>query len=126
MTTERFTLLDADQVIDRDTDLIWTRASLGKFNWKDAQKACNRCVIGRATWRLPTIQELITLVDYERSEPAIDPVFKCESDCYWTHTPYAGAPAVFAWVVRFGDGASYYDNQVFEYYVRAVRPRGMT
>jgi Protein of unknown function (DUF1566) len=125
----RFTLRGAAQVLDLDTDLIWTRTSLGKFNWKDAQETASRPSIVGVAWRLPTIQELLTLVDYERRNPAIDPIFKCESDWYWASTLRAGLLPYYyydAWCVYFGDGASSYDPQNSENSVRAVRSRGLS
>jgi len=49
-------------------------------------------------WRLPTIQELFTLVDYSRCNPAIDTTIfpNTEASSYWSSTAYAHNPN-YAW-----------------------------
>ena len=122
--TKRFTV-DGDTVRDARTGLIWSRATLsgGRRNWKDAQTAAAACTLGGfSDWRLPTVQELLSIVDYERTEPAIDPMFECEDSWYWTSTPLASSPSDCAWLVDFSDGHSNWGGQDYEGFVRAVRP----
>ena len=116
--------LDGDTVRDAQSGLIWTRNTLpgARRKWGDAKKAAEECRAGGFTdWRLPTIQELLSIVDYERLEPSTDPVFECESSWYWTDTPYASSPSDCAWGVNFGDGHSFWSGQSGEGFVRAVR-----
>src|SRR5579859_3793713 len=83
-------VIDGDVVNDHTTGLTWTRKSVGDkaLDWKAAKAACAAARVGGyEDWRLPTIQELLTLVDYNRSNPAIDTAaFECESSWYWTST----------------------------------------
>ena len=66
--------------------------------------------------------ELLSIVDYSRTSPAIDTdAFQCESSWYWTATPYAGSPADYAWFVYFDGGNSSYSGRTGGGYVRAVR-----
>jgi hypothetical protein len=119
----RFTA-QGEVVQDRATGLMWTRKSVGDkaFKWKEAQAAASAVRIdGHQDWRLPTIQELLTLVDYSRTSPAIDPIFEYESIWYWSATPYASSPGVYAWCVHFTNGGSNYVHQDHESFVRAVR-----
>jgi len=112
-------------VTDNRTGLIWTRYDIStkRLSWADAKKAAAECQVDdHDDWRLPTIQELLTLVDYSRSEPAIDPAFGCQSSWYWTSTPYASSPSDCAWLVGFSYGSSDWSNQHDEGFVRAVRP----
>src|SRR5579862_2012720 len=102
-------VIEGDTVRDTTTGLTWSRGNIGgkPLNWADAKKACESLTLGsHDDWRLPTVRELLTLVDYERSQPAIDPVFQCESSWYWTSTPAASSPSGYAWVVDFGLGNS--------------------
>jgi uncharacterized protein DUF1566 len=121
----RFTVT-GDVVQDNVTGLTWTRKNVSekRLNRSDAKAACAAARVGGfEDWRLPTIQELLTLVDYSRASPAIDTsAFECESNWYWTATPYASSPADGAWVVGFSYGSSGAYNQYNELCVRAVRP----
>ncbi len=110
----RFQVVD-DTVLDRTTGLQWTRENVtsGRMNWKAAKEACGKLTLGgHADWRLPTIRELLTLVDYERHNPAIDTTaFKCDPDYYWTSTLTASSPGEFAWGVDFGGGYAGWGGQ---------------
>jgi hypothetical protein len=89
---------------------------------------------GYSDWRLPTVEELQDIVDYGRSNPAIDPVFhnNCKEGCtvtqcsctassfYWSSTTFAGLPD-FAWSVPFRGGSVGRAPKSDFYYVRAVR-----
>lgn len=122
---QRFVVRDV-VVEDATAGLMWTRKNVGgkRLTWSDAKAACGKARDGGfEDWRLPTIQELLTLVDYSRTEPAIDTsVFECESAWYWSATPYASSPAGYAWLVLFDYGYSYYAGQAGGHCVRAVRP----
>lgn len=111
-------------VYDRTTGLTWSRGNVGgkRLEHAAAAKACaDLTLAGRSDWRLPTIQELLSIVDYSKHGPAIDVgVFDCESAWYWTSTPCAWAAGA-AWIVYFVDGHSLYDGRDYAYCVRAVR-----
>ena len=114
-----------DIVLDRRTGLMWSRRNIAKERkcWADAKKASEECRLdGYSDWRLPTIRELLSIVDYERHKPAIDTtVFECESDWYWSSTPYAPSPGGYAWLVYFYDGYAGWNPQDSYGFVRAVR-----
>ena len=106
--------------------LMWTAKEVKVKNYAGCDKAVaamNDARIGGFTdWRLPTIQELLTLVDYGRHHPAIDTnFFDYSSDWYWTSTPAAGSPADYAWVVYFDGGVSDWGSHGGGGFVRAVR-----
>ena len=116
-------------VTDPKTGLTWIKdpTALDKkfsktMTYEDADKACKELNIGGLKdWRLPTREELLTIVDLTRYSPAIDPIFvntKCS--WYWTSTPYAGY-SDGAWIVYFANGYTYGDGKAYEYYVRPVR-----
>ena len=70
-------------------------------------------------WRLPTIQELLTLVDYTKSNPA-SKLKDTKSNYYWSSTTYFGYTSD-AWVVYFGNGTQYLRDKSNSFYVRCVR-----
>jgi hypothetical protein len=58
-------------------------------------------------WRLPTRQELESLLDLSRHDPAIDTSKypDTKSCAYWTSTPVAGYEDAARWAVYFCDGS---------------------
>ena len=108
-------LFKGDIVKDTRTDLTWQRCSVGQDWKKDA--GCvgapllltwDQAKVGANNgWRLPTKDELLTLVSPDCRFPAINaeafPGVKAGAMWYWTGTPN-GALAV--WGVDFRDGRS--------------------
>jgi len=115
---------DWEGVYDATTGLIWGRRLLaGERNWKDAVKAAGEATLCGAPARAPTIQERLSIVDYQRVEPALDVTFfdpKETSAWEWTSTP-AASPSDYAWFVNLSGGYSYRYLQSSAYHVRAVR-----
>ncbi|MGR3310284.1 MAG: Lcl C-terminal domain-containing protein [Candidatus Brocadiales bacterium] len=112
---ERFELvLDGEAVMDKETDLVWEKSpSITPMNWFDAILHCyNRTVGGRKGWRLPTVEELASIVDTIETEPTlpVGHIFDTTAvqwSNYWSATTNAGDTdfaAEFAWVVHFGTG----------------------
>ena len=73
-------------------------------------------------WRLPTRQELESLLDLSRHDPAIDTSKypDTKSCAYWTSTPCAWDSAA-RWVVSFGGGGVFDGHRSGYACVRAVR-----
>lgn len=115
-------------VDDLATGLTWTKGDSGKgMNWKDAlawaQQRNAARYLGHDDWRVPSVKELQSIVDYSRSPdtsqtPSIDPVFSCtritneagqvDYPFYWsatTHRSFVGAAA--AMYVAFGRAAGW-------------------
>ena len=70
-------------------------------------------------WRLPTIQELNSLVNYETYDPACD-LEDTRSEYYWTSSPYIQASRGI-WVVNFKSGINNWNNNSSTFLVRCVR-----
>lgn len=78
---------------------------------------------GHSDWRLPTIKELLSIVDYTRHEPAIDSAIfpNTKSSYYWSSSPFSANPD-YAWIVNFDSGeASWVPRSNCAAFVRAVR-----
>ena len=77
---------------------------------------------GYSNWRLPTVQELQSIVLRSTSLPLIDSAYfpNTISNYYWSSSPYAPSK-IGAWTVAFGEGPDYGNNKDFKRYVRVVR-----
>jgi ribonuclease BN (tRNA processing enzyme) len=104
-------------VTDRATGLIWQTADSGKgMDWKDALAyAENLTLAGEDDWRLPSVKELQSIVDYSRAPdarnksmrgPAIDPIFKLTTDESWCWSSTTHIENQFAYYVCFGQSFS--------------------
>ena len=109
-------------VTDNNTTLQWQDDINVSKTWTEAIGYCENLTLGSHTdWRLPNENELYSLSDMSKSNPAIDSIFKnIVSDNYWSSTSYAGV-STDAWYVRFYFGRQYYNNKTNIYFVRCVR-----
>jgi hypothetical protein len=139
-------------ITDNRTGLMWEKLSDDGsiHDWNDVPPSRSAAFgkvaalnsasfAGYTDWRLPNINELLSLVNYGHTYPAIDPVFNagCAPGCsvttcsctnanfgvsgfhgYWSSTTYYGYPKV-SWVVHFYDGDT--GGSFVNVHVRAVR-----
>lgn len=91
-------------------------------NWKDAIGYCNELSLGgHNDWRLPNKNELLSIVDYTKSYPAISDEFQNTSSYfYWSSTTNASDPSR-AWEVFFYDGFSSNYYKTDRNHVRCAR-----
>jgi hypothetical protein len=77
---------------------------------------------GATNWRLPNKNELVSIVDFSASQPAIDSEYfpNTISSWYWSSSPDAYSSGN-AWVVNFGDGGDSRNGKSSDSYVRLVR-----
>ena len=133
----RFVDNEDGTVTDRSTGLVWERKcdcpeSLhhyeGRYRWSadgehetiwdwlaEVNEEGGDGFAGRDDWRIPNVKELVSLVDYEREDPAVAAELgACEQPCddpagagcactmpaaYWTSTTFADFPAHARWNV---------------------------
>ena len=113
-------------VTDNVTKLMWEQAaSTSTFEWEDAVSYCTaQRTAGYADWRLPTMIELASLLDLERNNPAINPVYfpGTPAEEFWSRS---GEPSNgICWFVKFssdGDGAVGIQWNNAPYRARCVR-----
>jgi hypothetical protein len=141
---QRFVNLGADgkpttgdhvAVLQTATGLIWTAAPLNgaqEMNHAEAIKSASDLdLLGKNDWRLSTIQELLSIIDYERWNPAVDPAhFKGPYGWTWTSTLVKGegAPSGYARSVYLLNGSSFWfyrDSLILALAVRASQQLGL-
>ena len=125
--SERFELvLNYQAVLDKETGLVWEQSpGTDTYHWFDACYQCiNKNVGGRKGWRLPTVEELSSLVDTSggtSSLPSGHPFSNVQLTYYWSSTTSAGNTAL-AWLVSFALGDVFgLDKSTLNYYVWCVR-----
>ncbi|HTZ18611.1 MAG TPA: DUF1566 domain-containing protein, partial [Dissulfurispiraceae bacterium] len=126
-------------ITDNVTGLLWQKCTLGlsgsdcatgAATLYDQYSSSGACTALGSGWRVPTIYELRTIVDYGLNtvisynvyKPAINAtVFPAtQANIYWSSTAHASSPNE-AWYVNFTDGATYFDYKGNSYYVRCVK-----
>ena len=114
-------------VFDSETNLMWQKTYFSGedgVNWGVALAYCeNLEYAGYTDWRLPNKNELATLVDYSRADPASS-FPEMPSGHLWSSTftsGYGGADSAFLLSVADGHFASYYTYEYDNFAVRCVR-----
>jgi len=121
-----FSLAEITMVHDPKTSLMWedtAHVRESKITQVRAREYCSELKLGGfEDWRLPTIQELLTIIDYTRTSPAILSAFSYTEDesFYWSKTHVADEDDAF-WGVNFKRGASSKASEYYDRYVRCVR-----
>jgi hypothetical protein len=130
----RFTDNTDGTVTDNLTGLIWLKNAncWGSKGWNTAIDDCNALASGSCgltdgsvagDWRLPNWNELRSLIDASRYNPALPsghPFTGVQLRYYWSSTT-AAASTGYAWVVGLGDGDVYFDGKGSSAYVWPVR-----
>jgi len=105
-------------VMHTPTRLIWQRCAVGQswtgttcsgtpstFTW-DAAKVLKSSFAGQTDWRVPTEEELLSLVDYSGWSPAINTTWFPNTDAtiFWSASALALSTYDGAWDIDFRDG----------------------
>ena len=110
-------------VIDSNTGLEWQQTVSAKmFSWNEAGAYADSLELQGNKWRIPTINELMSIIDYGEFDPAIDKnIFgNILGMLYWTSSLYQKYSGYF-WTVSFIDGTTYFDYLDSRHKVRCVR-----
>ena len=107
---DRFIVLTSynnQAVYDKETGLVWEQSpDFTSRTWLNAQYHCNLMTVGnRQGWRLPTFQELASLIDPTSNShmgtlPAGHPFSNVVGSLYWSATTDSTSSAN-AWYVSF-------------------------
>jgi len=117
-------------VHDTSHCLIWqddNRTKVIKKNWKDAIEFCENLELGGYDdWRLPNINEIFTISDKSKIDPAIQSEFNNVNtkNHYWTSTSWNGNhTSPIAWTFDFSDSNDEDDDKNKELLIRCVRDK---
>ncbi|MBX3200370.1 MAG: DUF1566 domain-containing protein [Labilithrix sp.] len=105
--------LTANAVIDPVTRLAWERTPPdATTEHADAESRCHGLALDGRTMRLPSVKELVSIVDETRSGPATAPAFGDYGVRFSTANP--------RWVVDFDRGDTFQAASGFSYHARCV------
>jgi hypothetical protein len=111
-------------VLDKETGLVWQRdTDSNPMDWFASWIYCHQLTLGsRKGWRLPTIEELSSLIDPAQSNPALPPghPFTNVKGPYWSSSSYV-SKATDAWYAGFSNGDVHFSAKGIFYHVRCVR-----
>jgi hypothetical protein len=112
-------------VLDRLTQLTWQRAPYPDLlDWQAATDHCACLTLGgHDDWRLPSRIELVSLADYTRANPAIDPVAfpGTPDEWFWSSSRRPDSDPPTAFYVAYFDGNTHRAALDVPYRVRCVR-----
>jgi hypothetical protein len=114
-------------VTDKLSGLMWTRnadKANGTADWEQAVSGAGACKDGGFTdWRLPNRNELASLIDLGKFNPALPeghPFTGVQPSYYWTSTTFANN-GDHAWIIHFFTGFITHDDKGGTHYVWYVR-----
>ncbi len=109
------------EVTDNYTGLVWqqtdsaTPSGAAVMAWSGAAGFCASLGLNGHTWRVPSINELATLVDEAHVAPAINKTMfpntkygSYSNNWYWASTTYGTSS--YGWAINFDDGFTGYNS----------------
>ncbi len=127
---EHYLVYKNGTVKDTKTHLMWKQEpEVGKYTWADAMKkfGSNVSFAGYDDWRMPTIDELKTLLSEDEDEDEDDAQQRLNQVVFWglSGTFWSASPNVdygdYAWYVDFYDGDDGWYGKDNAFQVRLVR-----
>lgn len=132
-TSPRFTDLGNGAVRDNLTGLVWLKNAIcfPAGIWTAALSDANTLASGACgltdgsvagDWRLPNLKELLSVIDYGHSSPALPPghPFSVYNVNYWASTTLVPVPTN-AWSVNIDNGYAPNYDKSYTFYVWPVR-----
>jgi len=109
-------------VKDNITNLMWQdNISSSSVEWVNAITYCENLTLGSFNnWKLPNKTELLSIVDYNKSSPAISTFINTNLGYYWSSTT-SNDDKMEAWIISFKLGHTSKNNKNKSLYVRCVR-----
>ncbi|MDO8454124.1 MAG: DUF1566 domain-containing protein [Sulfurimonas sp.] len=120
------TSVSATELIhDTSTSLLWQDNVDSKelaISYYEAQEYCSKLAVGlQKDFRIPTLGELQTLVDYKHFKPAMVEGFtSVANEVYWSSTPFMD-DADKVWAINFRDGKTDIIAKSYDRHVRCVK-----
>ncbi len=107
-------------VTDTETGLVWQKRYDSGKTWQEALSYCESLTYaGYSDWRLPNKNELASLVNYEKYDPASD--FQgMPNNSFWSSSTLVKDTS-YAWEAYFSNGSVNVSNKTSSYHVRCVR-----
>ena len=101
-------LMAADVILDKTTSLLWQDAPENKglsVTYFEAMDYCSKLEVKQyKDFRLPTLYELQSIIDYKKYKPAVIEGFRhVDNETYWSSTPFANDSSE-VWTINFKKG----------------------
>lgn len=119
-----------DTITDNWSKLTWARSPLAiRRTWNQATTYISGLSLGgKSDWRMPTKEELLTVVDITQQNPALPvghPFLDVQNSLYWTSSLFSGYDTTYYYINLYTGSASYEylngSDSSFTYYVWPVR-----
>ncbi len=110
---------------DKETSLVWQDSQDNvelSITYYQSQEHCSNLVIGKYNnFRIPTMDELQTIIDYKNYDSAITNGFDyVANEAYWTTTPFADDEKV-VWLIHFKRGERLVKDKHYDRHIRCVQ-----
>lgn len=114
-----------DVVLDTSTSLLWQDAQDNRdlaLTYFEAEDYCEKLKIKQyQDFRLPTLNELQSIIDYTKYKPAVLTGFlNAANETYWTTTPFADDSSE-VWTIHFKKGERSVKGKHYDRNLRCVQ-----
>ena len=108
-------------ILDTKTRLMWMQNPLDRVFTFDEAINITHEFADFNDWRLPTIEELSSIINYQTNPAYFEEFIPYRNDSlFWSSSPYVGSTG-YAWCVSFNSGGVYNNDRSYAFPVRLVR-----